>query len=117
GAVNLGVVLARLDAQQTQLAALQAEVTRLRRPRRGLPRPTSARQGFRLLLVSVLLLSTVLVAAGPGALGLAGISQAADVGPVTLITPTRVLDTRPNAPGIVTTGFDATSGTAITAGP
>src|SRR5262249_25693891 len=60
--------------------------------------------------------SGALVVAGPGA-RVAAVPAAADVGPVTVIPPTRVLDTRAPAPGIVTTGFDAATGNPIGAGP
>src|SRR5436305_267620 len=40
----------------------------------------------------------------------AAVSQAADVGPLTVITPTRILDTRASEPpAIQTVGFDAAS--------
>jgi hypothetical protein len=46
------------------------------------------------------------------------VTQAAEVGPLTAITPTRVLDTRATQPpAIQTVGFDAASGNPITAGP
>jgi hypothetical protein len=45
------------------------------------------------------------------------LADTTQTGVVRLITPTRVVDTRATAPGIVTTGYDAVTGAPITAGP
>src|SRR5438067_11040881 len=77
----------------------------------------SPSQNTRVLVTVLAVLSSALLVAGPGR-PVGAVTQAAEVGPVTVITPTRVLDTRASEPpGIQTVGFDAASGNPITAGP
>src|SRR5437764_8851994 len=74
-------------------------------------------RGTRRFVAFLAVLSSLVLLVGPG--GLVGaVTHAADVGPLTVITPTRVLDTRASEPpAIQTVGFDAASGTPISAGP
>src|SRR5262249_5651160 len=75
------------------------------------------RRGTRRFVVALALLGSLGLVVGPGG-PVGALTQAADVGPLTVVTPTRILDTRASEPpAIQTVGFDAASGTPITAGP
>src|SRR5207248_1868756 len=77
-------------------------------------RQSRLRRGARLLVALLAVLSSGALLVGPRGL-MGAVTQAAEVGPVTVITPTRVLDTRASEPpAIQTVGFDATSGNPIT---
>src|SRR5262245_49524229 len=82
-------------------------------------RQRSLPRGTRILVAWLAVVSSGLLLVAPGArVAAVPQTQAAEVGPVTVITPTRVLDTRPSEPpAIQTVGFDAATGNPITPGP